>query len=348
MLDHHSIPATATILDALRSLNTLPSGAPMTLIVLDAERRVAGTVTDGDLRRGLLRGLQLDSPVAETMHREFGHVTEGQADAVERIRDLRTRGIRLIPVTDACGHLTELIDTAVTPNRLPIGAILMAGGKGERLRPLTLNTPKPLLRVGDRPIIEYNIRALASMGVKDIAVTTNYLAEQIEEYFRTTRPSVRTVRETFPMGTLGSATLCGMPGEGDTLVMNADLLTDLPLEELYLHHRARRADITIAAIPYNVSVPYAILSTDPDSHVVKGLEEKPSYSYFANAGIYLISNRLLSRLAPGERTDAPDFIEQAIADGASVTFFPISGTWIDIGSPTDYRRACEMMEKGRI
>lgn len=348
MLEQHSISTSASILEALHRLNSLPSGASMTLIAIDGAGHAAGTVTDGDLRRGLLRGLPLDAPVSETMHRTFRHISEGQPGAVEEIRAIRSLGIRLIPVTDAEGRLTDIIDTDATPNRLPIGAILMAGGRGERLRPLTLSTPKPLLRVGDRPIIEYNIRALVRMGVSDITVTTNYLAEQIEEYFRQTRPAVHTVREPFAMGTLGSATLCRVPEEGDTLVMNADLLTNISLEDLYLHHRAMKADITMAAIPYNVSVPFAILSTDHDRPIVNGLREKPSYSYLANAGIYLISNRLLSRLPAGERTDAPDFIEEAIASGATVTFYPISGTWIDIGSPTDYQRACELMETIRV
>lgn len=342
ILAHPNTVATdATLLQALGRLHDLPSGASMTLIALDADGHVCGTVTDGDLRRGLLRGLPLTAPVAEVMYRDFGHIDAGGgADNVEAIRSLRRRGIRLIPVTDTQGCLTEILDTAVTPTRLPISAILMAGGKGERLRPLTLTTPKPLLPVGGRAIIDYNILALRRAGVDDIAVTVNYLGHMLEEHFKGS--GVRTVRETEPMGTLGSAALCGIRPEGDTIVMNADLLTTIPLEEFYLHHRREEADITIAAIPYNVSVPYAILTTE--GQAVRGLEEKPSYSYYANAGIYLISNRLLSQLPSTGRTDATDFIESALEQGRRVSYFPLSGTWIDIGSPADYAHACELME----
>ncbi|MCM1521420.1 MAG: sugar phosphate nucleotidyltransferase [Muribaculaceae bacterium] len=335
----HTVSASATLLDALSRLNSLPSGSSMTLVAIGEDNRVCGTVTDGDLRRAMLRGLPLSAPVSEAMHREFGHIPAGNAE-VESIREMRLRGIRLIPVTDGDLHLADILDTAETRNMLPLSAILMAGGKGERLRPLTLTTPKPLLPVGGRAIIDYNILALHDVGVRNISVTVNYMAEKLQAHFAGT--DVRTVLETFPMGTLGSASLCDIPEEGDTIVMNADLLTSISLEDFYLHHRREGADITIAAIPYNVSVPYAILTTDGSS--VRGLEEKPSYSYYANAGIYLISNRLLRSLPQTQRTDATDFIDAALADGRNVSFFPISGTWIDIGSPVDYSHACELMQ----
>ena len=339
-LELHAVPCGMSLLGALGRLNSLPSGTSMTLVAVDDNMMVRGTVTDGDLRRAMLRGVPLTAPVSEAMHTSFGHVGRGE-DNVATIRSMRLHGIRLIPVTDPDGRLTDIIDTAETPNRLPLGAILMAGGKGERLRPLTLTTPKPLLAVGDRAIIDHNIHALHRMGVRDVSVTVNYMAEKLEAHFAGSEPRVRTVRETEPMGTIGSAALCDIPAEGDTLVMNADLLTNVSFEELYLHHIREDADITIAAIPYNVSVPFAILTTD--GTVVKGLEEKPSYSYYANAGIYIISNRLLRALPPTGRTDATDFIEQAIADGRRVSYYLISGLWIDIGSPADYAHACELM-----
>lgn len=336
----HTVSASASLLEALRRLNTLPSGSSMTLVAVDDDGRVCGTVTDGDLRRAMLRGLPLSAPVSEAMHTGFGHIADGE-ESVERVRELRRQGRRLIPVTTPGMRLADIIDTAETINRLPIGAILMAGGKGERLRPLTLTTPKPLLPVGEKAIIDYNIDALLRVGVTDISVTVNYMAEKVEAHFSGT--GIRTVREPLAMGTLGSASLCPIPPEGDTLVMNADLLTTISLEDFYLHHLAEGADITIAAIPYNVSVPYAILTTEGSA--VKGLEEKPSYSFYANAGIYLISNRLLRRLSRTERTDATDFIESVMSEGGKVSYFPISGTWIDIGSPADYAHACELMKQ---
>lgn len=340
-MDKHIINEKESLLDALGRLNAL-SGQVMTLLVTDDQGVMTGTLTDGDVRRALLCGISLAAPVTDAMHREFRRLREGDIDA-DSLRDMRRLGIRLIPVVDGMGRLKKIVDTRHTKTLLPVSAILMAGGKGERLRPMTLTTPKPLLKIGGKPIIDYNIAALASVGVSDITVTVNYLAEQMERHF--SEPvegiAVKCVRETKPLGTIGSASLVELPVEGDTIVMNSDLLTTISFEDMYLRHCEQRADVTIAAVPYNVSVPYAILSTDGGD--VKALEEKPSYSYYANAGIYIISNRLLRSLNPEERTDATDLIEQAINEGKKVTYFPINGTWIDIGSPADFKHAQELM-----
>lgn len=156
---------------------------------------------------------------------------------------------------------------------------------------------------------------------------------------------VKCIREDSPLGTLGAASLIDhRPGKA-TIVMNSDLLTSLSFEDLYLRHINEGADITVAVIPYQVSVPYAILSTEGSR--VTGIEEKPAYSYYANAGIYLISNNLLNSLNKGERIDATDFVQNAIADGRKVVFFLVNGTWIDVGSPVDFRQATEIMRHHR-
>lgn len=342
-MNRHIIPADATLLEALGMLNAL-SGGVMTLFATSPDGTMLGTVTDGDVRRGLLAGARLTDSVEKVMNRSFQALT-GTADEVERLREIRRRRVRLVPRLDSAGRITEIIDLSVTPTRLPLSAILMAGGKGERLRPMTLTTPKPLLKIGGKAIIDYNIAALSRAGISDVSITVNYLAEQLESHFAEAVEGIRVkcVRETEPMGTIGSAALVERTGPGgDTLVMNSDILTTLSLEEMYLAHRKSGAAITIAAIPYNVSVPYAILSTDERGRVV-GLQEKPSYAYYANAGIYIIANDLLDSLPRSGRTDATDLIEQAIERGLHVGYFPISGTWIDIGSPTDFAHASELM-----
>jgi len=338
----HIISRSASLLDAIGKLNGL-SGKAMTLFAVDDEGRVAGSLTDGDVRRAILNGTALDAVVDGAINRGFKSLDRDRLD-IEKLHAYRLAGLRLIPVTDADGRLHDIIDTTVTRTRLPLRAILMAGGKGERLRPLTLTTPKPLLPIGGKAIIDYNIEALTACGITDIYVTVNYMAEKLEEHFKKECGGVmvKCVREDRPLGTIGSASLVGLPEQGDTLVMNSDLLTTISFEDMYIHHRDTAADITIAAVPYNVSVPYAILSTDGKR--VTSLEEKPSYSYYANAGIYIISNRLLRTLAPDRRTDATDLIETAIADGLNVSYFPISGTWIDIGSPVDFAHARELMK----
>ncbi len=342
--NNHIISESETLLSALSRINSLPGGS-MTLLAIDGDGRLSGTLTDGDVRRALLGGVSLESPVSAAMRRDYRSLTQG-AVRPALLRDIRSQGISLVPVVDSDGRPSGIIDTRVTSTILPIKAVLMAGGKGERLRPLTLSTPKPLLEVGGKPIIDYNIRALARVGVTDITVTLNYLAEQLEDHFATEVEGVKvkTVREPRFMGTIGSVALTDAAAdpEGTTLVMNSDLLTDIHLEEMYLHHERTGADITIAAIPYVVSVPYAVMTTDGER--VESLSEKPTLRYLANAGIYLISNRLLAELPADGRTDAPDLIDNALARHRFVSWFPINGTWIDIGSPADYQRACELMK----
>lgn len=188
---------------------------------------------------------------------------------------------------------------------------------------------------------------LEACGVNRIFVTVNYLAEQIEDHFsrRQGRAIVECIREPRRLGTMGSMALVdGLTAE-NVLMMNSDLLTTLDFEELYLHHIRSGADLTIAAVPYNVSVPYALMRMEAGR--VKGLVEKPTYNYFANAGVYIMKRSMLSRLAKGEYMDAPDFISNLIADGGEVGYYPIEGTWIDIGSPDDYRYAKELMSNPR-
>ncbi len=344
------IGAEASLLEALGRLNAL-SGSAITLFVTDVSGRLLGTLTDGDIRRALLGGASLDSAVTEAMHTAFRAIgpDDSGAAAVERLRDFRSRGIRLVPRLDADGRPVEIIDLGRTHTRLPLRAILMAGGKGERLRPLTLTRPKPLLEIDGKAIIDYNIEALAACGITDITACVRYMAEQIEEHFAgpVAGVDVKCVREEQPLGTIGAATLCGIPdgSDGHTLVMNSDLLTTISFEEMYLKHIDTGADATIAVVPYQVTVPFAIL--DLDGERVSGITEKPSYSHYANAGIYIFSDRLLGRLRPGERADAPDLLADAIADGMRVSYYVIRGSWIDVGSPADFSQARELMRHHR-
>lgn len=342
----HTISAHASILDALCALNALPGGS-MTLFVLDDSGTVTGTLTDGDIRRALIAGACTDAPVSEAAMRTFRSVRADNIDPAV-LRDFRTAGITMIPVLDAGGRLADILDLLSRRTRLPLKAVLMAGGKGERLRPMTEKTPKPLLQIEGKAIIDYNIEALAACGIDDIYVTTRYLAEQIEEHFAVSVAGieVKCVCEDTPCGTIGSVALTGVAdSDGDTLVMNSDLLTTISFEDMYLHHRDNHADITVAVVPYQVSVPFAVLTLDPaDPVLFKGIEEKPSYSYYANAGIYIFSNRLLRQLRKGEKCDATDLIDSAIRQGARTSYFPIKGTWIDVGSPVDFRQAAELMK----
>lgn len=340
-MNQYVIKENATLLEALHQLNLL-SGKQMVLLVTNECDVMTGTLTDGDVRRALLGGVSLNAQVKEAMHRNFKAIKTKEVDVV-MMRNCRINGVGILPHLNDDGTIKTVYDLTKTKAVLPLSAILMAGGKGERLRPLTLNTPKPLLEIGGKAIIDYNIEALASVGIDDITVTTRYLADQIHNHFSTpvAGVNVKCVTETLPLGTIGAASLVSRSEEGNTLVMNSDLLTTISFEEMYMRHIEEQADVTIAAIPYVVSVPYAILTTDGAQ--VKGIEEKPSYSYYANAGIYIFSNKLLNTVPSDSRTDATDLIEQAINNGLKVVYYPINGTWIDVGSPNDFKQAQDLM-----
>lgn len=342
LLRRHSIASGATVREALEALNAL-SGESLTLFAIDAGGLMAGTVTDGDIRRALVGGASLSDKVECVMHRGFLAAEPGDNICLS-IAEGRRRGVTLLPVVEE-GRAVGLLDLRKMKTKLPIDAVLMAGGRGERLRPLTERTPKPLLPVGGKPIIDYNVDELEACGVERIFVTVNYLAEQIESHFseRTGLARVECVREPKRLGTMGSLALVGGIASDNVLVMNSDLLTTLDFEAMYLQHVRSGADITMAAVPYNVSVPYALMKMENGK--VRSLEEKPTYNYFANAGVYLIRRPLLARVKKGEYLDAPDFITSVIEDGGEVGCHPIEGTWIDIGSPDDYRYANELMNR---
>lgn len=273
------------------------------------------------------------------MRREFMAVRHGD-DAGEVVAEARKKRIDLIPLLDVDGYITKIYDLRILKSVLPIDAVLMAGGKGERLRPLTLATPKPLLKVGGKAIIDYNVERLKECGVENIFVTVNYLHEQIEEHFRGDK-AVTCILEPCRLGTLGSLSLIDDLRHDNILLMNSDLLTTIDFEAMFRHHLDAEADMTVATIPYTVSVPFAILETEGDK--VKALVEKPTYNYLANAGVYILKRSLVCRIPRGEYLDTPDFMERVMKEGGKVAHFPVNGTWIDIGSPDDFRFANEVV-----
>lgn len=338
----HTISVNATIREALAALNKL-SGESMTLFVVTDQRKLAGTLTDGDIRRAIIAGAGIDSTLENVMHRNFLYATPG-SEIFEAMALGRKRKVALLPVVND-GVLTGIIDLNKTKTFLPVDAVLMAGGRGERLRPLTDTVPKPLLPVGGKPIIDYNIEELEACGVDNIYVTVNYMAEKIENHIASYKGQSRIhcVKEPKRLGTMGSISLIRDFEKDDIILMNSDLLTTIDFEGLFMRHKHSGADLTMASVPYSVSVPFAVMQMDDDR--VTGLEEKPTFNYFANAGVYIIRRELLERIIPGEYLDAPDFITSLIDDGGNVVCYPIDGTWIDIGSTDDYRHANDLMQR---
>lgn len=342
-IEKHIINAGSTLRDAFRKLNAL-SGGNMTLFVVDSEGRLEGSLTDGDLRRAVIADADLEQDVALACRKDCMRVNESE-NRYAGVGAARRRGITLLPVVDDSGAITELLDLRKLKTALPLDAVLMAGGKGERLRPLTLERPKPLLEVGGKAIIDYNVEELMANGIKNIFVTVNYLREQIMEHFLDARfgGNVKCVEEPMRLGTMGSLALVEGLCEENLILMNSDLLTNIDFEKMYLQHVESEAALTMGVIPYTVSIPFAIIESEGKQ--IKGLTEKPTYNYFANGGVYMLRRELISRIKKGEYLDAPDFVEELIGAGEKVEYFPIEGTWIDIGSPDDYRYANELMSR---
>jgi Nucleoside-diphosphate-sugar pyrophosphorylase involved in lipopolysaccharide biosynthesis/translation initiation factor 2B, gamma/epsilon subunits (eIF-2Bgamma/eIF-2Bepsilon) len=335
------IKENQSVLNALKKLNDFEKDDALTLFVLDDKDCMLGTLTDGDIRRSLVAGLRLEEAISSIMHRNF-HYLDDRKISVQCIHSFKEKGVILVPVLDSNRKIVDVINLKSQKSYLPIDAVLMAGGKGERLRPLTEKIPKPLLKVGSKAIIDYNIDSLLSYGVRHISVTVNYLHEQIEEHFAINRNGVMIscVHEPKYLGTIGSVRLVDNFYNDTVLLMNSDLFTNINYEDFYLHFKDHKADMSVAAIPYSISVPYGILELD--GRDIKGVREKPTYNYYANAGIYLIKKKLLNRIPQGVFFNATDFMEMLIHEKLKVIRFPITGYWIDIGKREELERASEM------
>jgi dTDP-glucose pyrophosphorylase len=341
----YTINRYSTIKEALIKLNLIVQDMQV-LMILDDEAQVVGTLSDGDIRRGLIAGANLTDKVESIMHTDFKYVLSDDL-SVSSIKRLRETKILVIPVLDNQHHVVDVINLETYKSRLPIDAVLMAGGKGERLRPLTLNTPKPLLKVGDKCIIDHNIDSLISYGIEHISVTVNYLREQIEEHYASPRNGVmvKTCREPEFRGTIGAIKFVPNFYNDTILVMNSDLLTDIDYEDFFLHFQLHDADMSVAAVPYNVSIPYGVL--DLDGRNIKGVIEKPKYDYYANGGIYLIKRSALDFVPEDKFFNATDLLEALVSANKRVIRYPLRGTWIDIGNPQEYNRANELVKHSK-
>ena len=343
MEDRHIILNSFTILDALTRINNIHEG-PLVLFVVDSENKVIGSLTDGDIRRALIKGISVTETVEKAVHRNFNFLRKNVNDDVKNIHIQRELKMKLVPVLDENNQIYEIINLEKYKTLLPVDAVLMAGGKGERLRPLTEKTPKPLIKVGEKCIIDYNIDSLISYGIKNIFVTVNYLGEQLEEHFKEKRDGIKinTVKEPKYLGTIGSIKFVESFYNDTILVMNSDLFTNIDYEDFYLHFKEHDADMSVAAVPYIVKVPYGVFNLEGRN--IKGVTEKPTISYYANAGIYLIKKELLKLIPENKFYNATDFMSSLINNNYKVIRYPISGYWIDIGQHDELERAKEIVK----
>lgn len=326
----------SSLIEVLKKINDLP--LIQTVFIVDEYGRVQGTITDGDIRRGLIKGLKTNDSLEHFIFKNFTYLIEGENN-FEKIKTIRQKRLKVVPLLDKDRRLLKVFDFTTIKSILPIDAVIMAGGEGRRLRPLTEKIPKPLLHVGKKPIIQYNIERLYQFGIENQTITTKYLAEQIEQFCLSLNCNVqfRFYRESEFLGTIGSVSLIGDFKNDYILIINSDILTNIDYEDFFISFLEKKSDMAVASIPYQVNVPYAVL--EENNRKVLSLKEKPTYTHFVNAGIYLIKKELISLIPRNKFYNATDLLEQVINKGYTLTHYPIRSYWLDIGNINDFEKA---------
>lgn len=333
----HLINRNENIRTALTKLNTLGSDA--ILFVVDEQERLVGSLTDGDVRRGFIKELDFNSPLTDFIQPSPVFI-EKDKYCVQDFHGYKDRNYKVIPILNKEHQIIDILNFRIQRSLLPVDALIMAGGEGRRLRPLTDKTPKPLLKVGQKPIIEHNIERLRLYGVQNIYISVKYLGEQLVDYFGDGSAfgvNLRYIWEEEPLGTIGAVALIEQLPHDTLLVMNSDLLTNIDFEDFYLTHLEKESDMTVAAVPYQVKVPYAVLETQ--DHTVLSFVEKPTYTYYSNGGIYLIEKELVNWVPRNSHYNATDLMQEVIRKSKRLTNYPLLGYWLDIGRHEDFEKA---------
>jgi len=328
----------ATIKEALEVID---KGAIRIAVVLDEKEKVIGTLSDGDVRRGLLNGLNLASTIENLYFREpiLANINDSKEMIVQKAIN---KQVYQIPIVDDEGkfvkieELSKLLKTTAKTNRV----ILMAGGLGTRLRPLTQDIPKPLLRVGNKPILETIIENFAKYGFVNITISVNYKAEMIKEYFKDGAAlgvNIDYIEENKRLGTAGALSLINERPQEPFFVMNADLLTTVNFEHLLDFHMNEHSVATMCVREYDYQVPYGVIETQGSKIV--SIKEKPIHKFFVNAGIYVLSPQIFKYIPKDEFYDMPTLFEDIIKDKLKSISFPIHEYWLDIGRMSDFEQA---------
>jgi len=333
----HLVHKEDTLKEALGRLDKLAADA--ILFVVDEESRLLGSLTDGDVRRGLLQGKGIEEKLVNYIQPHPKSVNKANYSLPEIIK-LREQNFKVLPVLDADRQIVNVINFRFQKSYLPLDVLVMAGGRGSRLQPMTDTVPKPLLKVGDKAIIDHNIDRLSAFGIDDFHISVRYLGEQLEDHYNAkdlNGTKVNFVWEEKALGTLGAASLIEDFHHDYVLITNSDILTTLDYEDFFLDFLEKEADMAVATIPYQVNVPYAVMET-VNQHVVS-FKEKPTYTYYSNGGIYIVKKELLKKIPKNSFYNATDLMESVIEDGGELVSYPIRQYWLDIGKPEDFEKA---------
>ena len=334
----------ATIKEAL---GIIDSGAMQIALVVDDNDKLIGTLTDGDIRRGILRGLDLDSSIETIVFKEPA-VAKISSTKEEILKIALSKKLHQIPIVDDNGivldlkEIEELVEPKIKTNRV----ILMVGGLGTRLRPLTQDTPKPMLKVGNKPILQTIVEKFAEYGFVNITMCVNFNASIIRDYFGDGKEfgvNIDYVLEQKRMGTAGALSLLKERPSEPFFVMNGDLLTNVNFEHIFNYHMLHKATATMCVREYDYEVPYGVVKMNDNK--ITAIAEKPVQKFFVSAGIYMLSPEILDLIPQDEFYDMPTLFEKAIAQDKNVISFPIHEYWIDIGRLEEYQKANEEYAK---
>ncbi len=328
----------ATFAEAIKVID---AGEIQAGIVVDSDGRLLGIVTDGDIRRAIVAGVTMDAPVGAVM--TASPITAAAGTERQRMFDvLRATRRKHLPVVDDAGRVVDLVmfgdmvEQAARENWV----VLMAGGLGARLQPLTRDTPKPLLPVGRKPLLETIVENFVAQGFRRIYLSVNYKADMIIDHFGDGRKwgiDIRYLRESEPLGTAGPLGILEETPTAPLIVMNGDLLTKLDFATLLDFHREHGAAATMCVREYDFQVPYGVVETDGAE--IRSITEKPVHRFFINAGIYVLDPAMVAKVERGRRIDMTELFDRAMADGGKANVFPIREYWLDIGHEHDFRRA---------
>ena len=323
------------------AIQIIESGIAQIALVVDKGKKLVGTVTDGDIRRGLLRGETLESEVENVMQREF-RALPADCPESQAFRLMRDEVLHQVPGIDSEGYVVrlflfeDLIKTSVLPNWV----VLMAGGKGKRLRPLTNNCPKPMLRVAGKPVLEIILEQCVESGFKKFFISVNYLKQQIIDYFgdgARWNVEINYLKEDKPLGTVGALGLLYKRPDQPILVINGDVLTRVNFSKLIQFHERQQSFATICVREHETMVPYGVVQLEGSKIV--SFDEKPQQTNFVNAGVYALNPEVMDLMSPGQNYDMPQLINLILQKKYHLTAFPIHEYWLDVGHSDTYELA---------
>jgi len=340
-LKKYTLTNSDTARQALQLINEL-ANPNIAIFIVNKNMELLGSLTDGDIRRGLLDGASIDELVVKFMNTRPKKLVEGEYNFL-KVKEYKSEKLRFLPIVDCNNKILQLLDLESINSLIPADAVLMAGGKGERLKPLTDTIPKPMLKIGDKPIIIRNIERLSSFGMNQFHISVRHMAEKIEGGIlkeKIENINFNFVKEDKPLGTIGSLKLIDNFSNDIIILMNSDLLTNIDFQDFYQKFIESESDMQVATVPYHVDVPYAVMNIN-DKDEVLSFNEKPRYTYYSNAGIYIFKKKLIGLIPNNLMFDATHFMEAVIENKYKLNSYPILGYWLDIGRIEDFYKAQE-------